>query len=296
MVYTRLPQAAAIASGIGIPTVYEVHDLPHGTIAPWLLARFLKGRGAQALVVITDALRKKLASKYSLPKSLPVLVAPDGVDLSRYRDFPSPKEARKSISSELDIPNGAFVAGYTGHLYPGRGIGLIIEIAEQLPDVYFLLAGGEIDDVKRIRKIVKSRGLENVTLAGFIPNAELPRYQAACEVLLMPYQRRVAASSGGNIARYLSPMKLFEYLACGRVILSSNLPVLQEILNSSNAVLLPSDDPPAWVDAIQDLRANPEKRAQFGACARRDAQLYSWENRAQNILSIIETKSSSANL
>jgi glycosyltransferase involved in cell wall biosynthesis len=107
----------------------------------------------------------------------------------------------------------------------------------------------------------------------------------------MPYQRKVAASSGGDIAKYLSPMKLFEYLACGRAILSSNLPVLREILNEKNAVLLSPDDLAAWVTTIQSLNSNPEKRAQLAAQARQDAQRYSWIDRANKIISAIKSDS-----
>ena len=83
-------------------------------------------------------------------------------------------------------------------------------------------------------------------------------------------------------------MKLFEYMACGRVILSSDLPVLREILNERNAILLPPDNLPSWVNAVQDLSANPETHAQLATRAREDAQQYSWKSRAEKILSTIE--------
>jgi glycosyltransferase involved in cell wall biosynthesis len=127
-------------------------------------------------------------------------------------------------------------------------------------------------------------GLHNLILTGFVPNAELPIYQAACEVLLMPYQTQVAASSGGDIGRYLSPMKLFEYLACGRAILASDLSVLQEILNPQNAVILPRDDLDAWVEALITLRDDIPRRMALGAQARQDAEMYTWEKRASRIL------------
>jgi glycosyltransferase involved in cell wall biosynthesis len=122
-------------------------------------------------------------------------------------------------------------------------------------------------------------------LTGFVPNAELPQYQAACDVLLMPYQRQVAASSGGDISRYLSPMKLFEYLACERPIVSSDLPVLQEVLNPENAILLPGDDIDAWAAALQTLEADADLRRRLASRARQDAQQYTWEARAKKILS-----------
>jgi glycosyltransferase involved in cell wall biosynthesis len=131
---------------------------------------------------------------------------------------------------------------------------------------------------------VQQKALSNVILAGFVPNAELPVYQAACDFLLMPYQQRVAASSGGDIAAYLSPMKLFEYMACGRPILSSNLPVLQEVLQPEFAFLLPPDHPNAWVAALRDLAGNPQQRAELGLRARAHALGYSWEARARRVL------------
>jgi glycosyltransferase involved in cell wall biosynthesis len=100
----------------------------------------------------------------------------------------------------------------------------------------------------------------------------------------MPYQQKVAASSGGDIARYLSPMKLFEYMACGRAIVSSNLPVLREILSPSTAILLPPGDQESWVQAIVSLREDPTTCQQLGAAAKREVVAYTWEARASRIL------------
>jgi glycosyltransferase involved in cell wall biosynthesis len=161
-------------------------------------------------------------------------------------------------------------------------------MAANLPDVIFFLVGGEPGDVERLRAESISRGLDNLTLTGFILNADLPRYQAACDVLLMPYQKQVAASSGGDIAQYLSPMKVFEYLACGRAILSSDLPVLREVLNEQNAVLLPPDDVGAWSKAIRNLRDNPHLRQSLSEQARNDAQQYSWVARAARLLTLVD--------
>jgi glycosyltransferase involved in cell wall biosynthesis len=281
LLYTRLPQAAAVASTLGIATIYEVHDLPQGALGPKLLQRFLKGSGARRLVLITRALAGDLSGRFGVPAEPPfTIIAPDGVDLDRYQDLPDPAEARR----RLNLPFTGFAAGYTGHLYPGRGAELILEIASRMPEFNFLLVGGEVKDVDRLQREAAEAEPSNVLLTGFIPNAELPLYQAASDVLLMPYQRRVAASSGGDIARYLSPMKLFEYLASGRPILSSDLPVLREILNPDNAVLLAPDDVDAWVAAVRSLQADPERRTALGRRARQDAAGYTWEARAERIL------------
>lgn len=292
LIYTRLPQAAALASQLGFPAILEIHDLPQGALGPQLLRWFLSGPGARRLVVITQALLTDLQARFGLTADSPlVVIAPDGVDLERYAGLPQPEAARRALAQgegaewRVALRVERFTAGYTGHLYPGRGVEMLLALAARLPEVNFLVVGGEPGDVERLRQYALSARLHNLLLTGFVPNAELPRYQAACDVLLMPYQRRVAASSGGDIARYLSPMKLFEYLACGRPIISSDLPVLQEVLTSENAILLPGDDPDAWVAALQRLVGDPGLRQRLADRAQQDARQYTWEARARKILS-----------
>jgi len=285
LVYTRLPQCAAFSSQAGMKTIFELHDFPSGFMFRWLFEQFLSGSGAVRLVTISRALAQDLENRFSIPPQPEfTLTMPDGVDLNRYADLPSPSQARQKLPAEIRGRLHAFVAGYSGHLYAGRGVEKILAMAARLPELSFLLVGGEPGDVERIKAQATSQNLTNVILTGFVPNADLPIIQAACDVLLMPYQERVAASSGGDIARYLSPMKLFEYMASGRAILSSDLPVLREILTSETAILLPPADVDAWVAALQDLQSNQAKQLSLGEAARRSAGQYSWENRARRIL------------
>lgn len=282
MVYTRVPQSAAIASTFGMATIFEIHDFPGGRIGPLMVKRFLKGKGAKSLVSITQALATDLAVAFNIPESF-IEIAPDGVDLERYKDLPSASEARRQIGLD-DI----FTVGYTGHLYPGRGSKLIVEIAEGIPEVNFLLVGGDPKDITNVQAQVEAQGLKNTILTGFISNTKLPLYQAACDILLMPYQEKVSASSGGNIARYLSPMKMFEYLASERVIISSNLPVLQEVLNAENAVILPINNVSAWIDEVRKLQGDIPRRSLLAKNARKTAEQFSWQARAKQVISVLK--------
>lgn len=289
VVYTRLPQAAALASLLGLPTILEAHDMPQGLAGPVLLRSFLSGRGARRLVCITSALAQDLQGRYGRNRiSKLVVVAPDGVDIERFESLPGPEQARSIINvktpDKFQRPLRRFTAGYTGHLYAGRGVQFMLDLAENLPEMDFLLAGGENRQISELNEMIASRKLENLFIAGFVPNAELPIYQAACDILLMPYQSQVAASSGGDISRYLSPMKLFEYLACGRVIVSSNLPVFYEILNDQNAVLLPAGEVKSWMKALRQLQGNPQMRQNLAEQARNEALNYTWEKRVERIL------------
>jgi len=277
-------QAAALASRRGLPTVFEIHDQPQGRFGPWLFGQYLRGSGARRLLPITEALRAWLERVYKVSLEPPfVVIAPTGVDLERYVDLPTPEEARRELGMQE-----SFTVGYTGHLYPGRGIDLMLELARRNPTMQFIWAGGEPAAVDRWRRRLAGSGVDNVQVLGFVSNERLPLVQAACEVLLMPYERRISVSGGGDTARFASPMKVFEYLAATRAIISSDLPVLREVLNDKNAILVPPEDVDAWNDAIRSLDSDPDRRQHLAFQARSDATRYTWIERAKRSLQDME--------
>jgi glycosyltransferase involved in cell wall biosynthesis len=273
-------QGAALSSRLGLPTALEIHDLPGGRFGPWLFRQFLSGSGSRRLIPITEALRAWLAREYKVSLEAPfVMVSPLGVDLERYTDLPTTEEARRELGLEE-----AFTVGYTGHLYPGRGIDLLMELARRNPNMRFLWAGGEEAAIERWTERLSSAGVKNVRLLGFVNNTQLPMVQAACDVLMMPHERRVSSSGGGDIARFTSPMKMFEYLSSGRAILASDLPVLREVLNDGNAILIAPEDVEAWNDALRSLAVNEERRQALATQARIDVARYTWVERARRSL------------
>jgi glycosyltransferase involved in cell wall biosynthesis len=277
LVYVWPLQAAALASKLNLPTLLEAHDRPRGRLGPSLMRWYLSGGGAIRLLPITAALRQWLAEFYRVELVEPFApVAPMGVDLKLYENLPDPTEAR----GHLGLPEG-FTAGYTGHLYPGRGLELLYQVAHRNPGIMFLWVGGEKNAVDAWRERALKDGIDNLHIHGFVPNEELPLFQAACDVLLMPYESRVSVSSGANTAAFASPMKVFEYLAAGRAILSSDLPVLLEILDSTNSVILPMDDIEAWSHELQGLMVDPSRRETLAEHARADVYQYSWIERAK---------------
>jgi glycosyltransferase involved in cell wall biosynthesis len=270
-------QAAALASKLNLPTVLEVHDRPRGRVGPSLLRWYLGGSGAVRLLPITHALRQWLAQAYKVDLVEPfALVSPMGIDLGQYENLPDPPQARR----QLGLADG-FTAGYTGHLYSGRGLDLLYTLASKNPNIRFMWVGGEKNAIDFWKDRAAINGVGNLHIQGFVPNKALPLFQAACDVLLMPYERKVSVSSGADTAAFASPMKVFEYLAAGRVILSSDLSVLLEVLNRSNSVILPVDDIDAWCNKLQELIHNPSKYKALAERARLDAYRYSWVERAR---------------
>lgn len=277
VLYTWTGQSAVFGLLCGLPVVYEVHDLPTGRLGPWWFRAFMRLKGRKRLLVITRALQNSLEMRFGRLPEDEIVIAPNGVDLEQYADLPEAPEARRMAG----LPERITVL-CAGHLYAGRGLELFLGLAGRFPQTSFVWVGGRPEDVITARLAVQKLGLENVTFTGFISNRRLPYYQAAADILLMPYGRMIAGSSGGNSADICSPMKMFDYLAAGRAILSSDLPVIHEVLKDTNAVFASPDDLASWAEALANLLDAPDLRSRLGFQARRDAASYSWQARAES--------------
>ena len=91
--------------------------------------------------------------------------------------------------------------------------------------------------------------------------------------------------SGGRLdtARWMSPLKMFEYMAMGRAIVSSDLPVLREVLGEDCAILAPPDVESAWIAALRRLE-DADLRDRLAGAARARAPDYSWSRRVRTML------------
>lgn len=284
LLYVWPLQCAGIASVTGRPTLLEMHDRPSGILGPWWFRAFLRGSGARRLLVTTSALERTLIDQFGGERLRNLaLIAPNGVDLTAYADLPSPERAR----DQLGLVQSQ-TAVYTGHLYEGRGVRLILALAKKNPSFQFVLAGGDAATVERWRSEAERQRVENLKLMGFVEHSLVPLVQAAGEVLLMPYGTRIEVSGGGDSSAVASPMKTFEYLATGRAILSSDLPVLREVLDETIAALLPPEDPEEWNAKLRELMQDEAKRSQLGTAARRRAASLSWIERSRKALRNLE--------
>ena len=279
LLYVWPAQSAWLSPLLGIPSMLEMHDYPVGSFGPLWYRMFLRLPGKKRLLPITEALYSGLMEKYGPMPGGRVVISPDGVDLERYEALPDPPEARRLCN----LPELATIL-CTGHLYEGRGADLFLALAEKFPQAGFVWVGGRLEDVKHWQAQATGKRLVNVTFTGFITNDRIPLYQAAADILLMPYGRAISGSSGGDISGVYSPMKMFEYMAAGRAILSSDLPVLREIIDGSMAVFCPSEDVGSWVGALGSLLGDPQRRQALGESARAAVSKYSWIERARRAL------------
>ncbi len=168
-----------------------MHDRATGLLGLKILKKFVEsGNTGNELVCVTQALKLALEEQIEMPIAPEMtVIAPNGVDTERFEQLPDRQTARSQLNLEEQ-----FTVSYTGHFYAGRGLDVLFALAEAFPLVHFLWIGGRDQELTPVRSKLDIRKLTNVMLTGFIENKSLPLYQAASDVLLMPYERRLRAA------------------------------------------------------------------------------------------------------
>ena len=276
LVYGRFLHGCYLASLAHPNIVFESHApiFERNNIQFKLFKRLIKRKSFKKLVVISQALKQVYLDNGYLSDDQ-ILVAHDGAD--------KPKDL--ITKAELKGNQSNVHVGYVGHLYQGKGVEVIANIAADLPsNISVHIIGGLEKDIQYWQKKISH---ENIHFYGFIPQSEVWKYLNALDICLLPNQKVVHSygtdHKGQNISDYTSPLKMFDYMAHGKAIISSDLPVLREVLNENNSMLVTPEEVDEWITAIKYLET-VDNRSALAEQAYFDFYVYSWSNRAQNIL------------
>ncbi len=268
-------------SGRG-PLVFETHQVESGW-GVWI-QRYLMHKGSVRKVLVSNALRESLESRIGEGIDQCLVLhdaAPTGLP-PRSRETTG--LARSRLADRVAWQRYRSWAGYFGHLYPGRGIEIIEQLAWRHPEAGFLIVGGNPEDVAACKIQCTAA---NMHFVGHQPPAAALLSMHAVDVLLMPYQRRVSIGPAhSDTARWMSPMKMFEYMASGVPIIASKLPVLMEVLrHDENALLADPESVQEWAACLGRLLGDAAQAKRLTAQARAEYEAeHTWRHRAEKIL------------
>lgn len=275
IVYTRDAALLPLLTKFSGRVVWEGHILP-AHLDHYL--RFF--RRCRKIITVTGLAKDQLVACGIDSKN--ILVAHDGVDLDVFDVDCSRKRARET----LNLPAKKKILGYTGSFKTYNKNKGISEILRALPllkaptgDFLFIAVGGSGADIKEYAREAAALGVsERVLLLPRVEQKKLALYQKACDILLMPFP------NAEHYAKFMSPLKMFEYMASRRPIIASRLPSITEVLSDKSAVLVSPGDPAALAAAAERLLQDEDLGEQLARQAFGDAQNYTWAKRAEDII------------
>lgn len=233
-------------------------------------------REAEGYVTITEALARDLQERLGAVRD--VHVVPDGARMG-------PKAAFDWIGPPGPSSSVSALVVYAGHLYPWKGVEVLIEALALATSLRGRIVGGHPaePDLGRLQARAQQLGLAGrIEFTGFQPPTAVAASLQAADVLVLPNRATTVS------ARYTSPLKLFEYLAAGRPIVASDLPAIREILrDNENARLVPADDPRALADALLALTRDTALAVRLARGAFDTASEYSWDRRATRLEAVL---------
>jgi len=268
LIFSRSVLLSIILSINNIKSVLEVHQPLSGFTN--ILFKFLKKK---ILLYTKFILINKNINKFlKLRKNL-YLVADDGVDLKDFTNKTKVKYENTCV--------------YTGSLFKGKGIEIILGLAENVKKINFYIYGDTKTASKEV--IEKFEQLKNIKIFGHVDYNKIPNILKSHRIILMPYSKIVFGNHKNmNIARFMSPLKLFDYLAAERIILASkNISYSHILQNKKNAMLCNPSNLNDWVKAINLVFSKKLNLAKLQYNSKKTAKLYSWDNRINKIMKFI---------
>jgi glycosyltransferase involved in cell wall biosynthesis len=295
LIFTRDLGVAALVSrlplSLRVPLAYEAHGIAADSAGalPELLSSAPRAsagklarlerrdarvwRDADGYVTITEGLARELVRRFGERARLAVV--PDGVRLPTVTD---------SKTGRDHSGQNPFTIGYAGHLYPWKGVHLVIEAIAALPDTRALIVGGHEHegDLGRLRALAEQLDCTSrVTFTGRVAPVDVAPLLKQADVLTLPNPASAISTA------FMSPLKLFEYMAAGRPIVASDLPSIREVLSDNrNALLVEPGNPQALTAAVRRLEDDPALGERIARQALEDVQQYTWERRAERLESL----------
>jgi phosphatidylinositol alpha-mannosyltransferase len=250
------------------PLVATFHAAREGGSRLYAYARYLIrpywGRLGGRIVVSRAALR--LISKYFAGR---YRIIPNGVDVGRF----SPE-----VEPLPQFDDGKLNLLFLGRLERRKGLPYLLQafalLKGELPHLRLIVVGGDGGMLAPCQRFVERTGLRDVVFAGYVPEADLPRYYRSAHVFCAP---NTGSESQGLI--------LLEAMASGLPVVASAIEGFREVISDGQeGLLVPPADGEALARALLRLLADPALREALGQRGLATARGYAWERVAAQVL------------
>lgn len=193
---------------------------------------------------------------------------------------------RKSAAPSRDAATKTL--GFVGGLRPWHGIEvlprLLAHLAKHHHDIRFIIAGdgqlrGELEREFKRRKLTK-----RVIFTGALLHEDIPKVIRQFDVALAPYPKH-------DHDFYFSPLKLFEYMACGVAVVASDVGQISEVVrHGKTGLLYPPGNFAALAARCEKLLADEALRIRLGTAAAHEvAKKFTWDINAAKTVKLAQS-------
>jgi glycosyltransferase involved in cell wall biosynthesis len=209
------------------------------------------------IIAVTPGIKSNLEKGYKIPGEK-IFVVSNGANTFLFQPLEQ-ETCRKELGLDLKTPFVCFV----GNLAPWQGVEYLIKAASHIlstfPECHFLIVG---DGAMKHNLMKLSRELEvedKFIFTGVIAYDRVPLYINASDICTAPFIFARNAKIG------LSPLKLYEYMACGKPVVASNISGVYEVLEAGGGIPVLPENPKALAEGILKLLENPDLRMELGS-------------------------------
>jgi glycosyltransferase involved in cell wall biosynthesis len=229
-----------------------------------------------------------------------VHVIPNGVDGALFHSKWANENDLASYSSGHDgyqgekvrqLGNGSSngpMLGFVGGLRPWHGVEILPQLIERLtsrhPHIRLVIAG---DGPLRcdLQRGFEERGLSKcVHFTGAVPHEEIPDWITRFDVAVAPY-------APTEHAFYFSPLKVFEYMACGVPMVAPRLGQIEELVrHGETGLLYAPGELDQLTDACDKLLTDATLRRRIGESAAEEIRRnYTWDQNAKRVIELVQS-------
>jgi glycosyltransferase involved in cell wall biosynthesis len=238
---------------------------------------------ADKIISVTAKLKVVLQKEYGVPESK-IVVIPNGANVDLFK----PIDTRLARNELRLNPNDRYIC-FVGSLVKWLGVENVINahplIVAELPETKLLIVGdGELS--KELKYQAMALGIaDKIIFTGMVPYERVPLYINAADICVIPM-----ALDQRNTKMGASPLKLHEYMACGKPVVAGNVEGdMQEIIDSGSGFTVDSTNPEEMASAILTLLKNAPMIKEMGARARQIViDKYSWKINAEHIVEVCQ--------
>jgi glycosyltransferase involved in cell wall biosynthesis len=270
---------------LSVPTMLEINDSPHQAYASISnsfkrtvvhLIDKISFHLSDHILPVTQKIAENMHKLESVPWSR-MTVLPSGTNIDLFHPMD-----KHQCCLQLGFDESLIYVGFIGTFFRHQGIDTLIDAApaiiREYPQVRFLVLGDGPMKTAWNRKIENNALKACFLFLGNVPYEEVPSYCGVMDVCVAPFLKEAVERS---------PVKIFDYLACGKPVVATDVGETSGFFAESGAVLIvPPEDPAALAQGLHHLLENETLRAEMGGKGR--AFIAGRYSRAQ-IAEIVET-------